>query len=148
MKIKHLIYVTPLLVLMSGAAFGQNVEWSRFTRYEDGKKFTFKVTAVELQTLPSWNPETDEVPLSARQAVLAARTSLPGFLSKPDKWTLNRIELTPMTKDKWIYEIYFDCTTENCGRPDSDWSFMIFVKMDGSIVEPEIEPWNGKGKVY
>ena len=148
MKIKDLIYATALLVLTFTSTFSQTVEWSRFTRYVDGRKFTFKVTAAELQKLPSWNPATEDVPLSVRRAVEAARISLPRFLSTPEKWTLGDINLSPMTKDKWIYEIYFNCDTEDCGRPGSDWSFMIYVKMDGSIVEPVIEPYDGKGKVY
>ena len=148
MKHRLVICAIGLLLLISGTAFSQDKEWSRFTRYVDGRRFTFKVTADELQNLPSWNPQTEDVPLSARRAIEVASLSLSRFLPTPDKWALDRIEITRMTKEKWIYEVYFNCLTEDCGRRDSDWSFMIFVKMDGSIVEPVIEPYDGKGKVY
>ncbi len=147
---KHLLAIctSVLFLLVSDSAFAQDKEWSRFTRYVDGSKYTFKVTAEELQNLPSWNPETEDVPLSARKAIEVARKNLGKFLSTPDKWSVDHVDLTRMTKDKWIYEVYFDCLSEDCGRPDSDWSFMIYVKMDGSIVEPIIDTWDGKGKVY
>jgi hypothetical protein len=148
MKVRFVIFAPALLLLISVSAFSQDKEWSRFTRYVDGSKYTFKVTAEELQNLPSWNPETEDVPLSARKAIEVAQRNLARFVPTPDKWTLDHIELTRMVKDKWIYEVYFDCLSEDCGRPDSDWSFMIYVKMDGSIVEPVIESYDGKGKVY
>ena len=148
MRIRLLNFSLALLLLISISAFSQDKEWSRFTRYVDGSKYTFKVTAEELKNLPSWNPETEDVPLSARKAIEVARTNLANFLPTPDKWTLDHIDLTRMAKNKWIYEVYFDCLSEDCGRPDSDWSFMIYVKMDASIVEPVIEPYDGKGKVY
>jgi hypothetical protein len=148
MKHQLVICATVFLLLMSAAAYSQDKEWSRFTRYVDGRRFSFKVTAEELQSLPSWNPETEDVPLSARKAIEVAKINLSRFLPTPDRWTLDHIDISRMTKDKWIYEVYFDCLSEDCGRRDSDWSFMIYVKMDGSIVEPVIEPYDGKGKVY
>ena len=148
MKIRYAILAPALLLLVSVSAFSQDKLWSRFSRHIDGSRYTFKATAKELQNLPSWNPETEDVPLSARKAIEVARTNLARFLQTPDKWTLDRIDLTRMVKDKWIYEVYFDCLSEDCGRPDSDWSFMIYVKMDGSIVEPVIESYDGRGKVY
>jgi hypothetical protein len=148
MNIQSVIYAIALLSLTSAPAFSHDTEWSRYTRYVDGSKYTFKVTAQELEKLPSWNPETEDVPFSAREAVEVARTNLVRFVRTPEKWSLDHIDLTRMTKDKWIYEVYFDCLSETCGRPDSDWSFMIYVKMDGSIVEPVVEPWDGKVKIY
>ena len=148
MKINSAIFAIVLLSIISAPAFSHDAEWSRYIRYVDGRKYTFKVTAEELQKLPSWNPETEDVPLSARKAIEVARINLVRFVPTADKWSIDHIDLTRMTKDKWIYEVYFDCPSEKCGRLDSDWSFMIYVKMDGSIVEPLIEPWDGKGKVY
>lgn len=150
MKHQIVICAIALMLVMSGvgSTFSQDVEWSSYRRYVDGRRFTFKVTAKELQSLPSWNPETDEVPLSSRKAVEVARINLSRFLSASERWTLDHIDVSRMTKDKWIYEVYFTCPSQDCGRRDSDWSFMIYVKMDGSIVEPLIEPYDGKGKVY
>lgn len=146
MKLRFIIFLPALLLLISVSAFGQEAEWARYTRYVDGSKYTFKVTAEELQTLPSWNPDTEEVPLSARKALELARTNMARLLPTSQIWSLDHIDLTRMTKDKWIYEVYFGCLLEDCVRPGSDWSFMIYVKMDGSIVEPVIEPYDGKGK--
>ncbi len=148
MKIRFVVLSPVLILLISLSSFGQDAEWSRFTRYVDGNRYVFKVTAQELEGLPSWNPDTEDVPLSARKAIAVARTNLAKFLPTSHKWTLDHIDLTRMAKDKWIYEVYFKCPSEDCGRPDSDWSFMIFVKMDGSIVEPVVEAYDGKGKVY
>ncbi len=147
MRIRSVVF-SALLLVISSPAFSQKAEWARFTRYVDGSKYTFKVTAEELQHLPSWNPETEEVPLSARKAIEVARANLANFLPTPEKWVLDHVDLTRMGRDKWIYEVYFECLSEDCGRSDSDWSFMIYVKMDGSIVEPVVEPYDGKGKVY
>ena len=145
MKIRLIILSIVALLLTFIPALGQDKEWSRITRYLNGNRYTFKVASGELKNLPSWNPETEDVPMSPRKALEIARTNLSKFVQTSEKWNL---ELTRMIKNKWIYEVYFDCLSEDCGRSDSDWSFMIYVKMDGSIVEPLIEPWDGKGKVY
>ena len=62
-----------------------------------------------------------------------------------EKWCLDGVNLSRMGKDRWIYEIEF--LAEEI-REDSDFSFTIFVKMDGTIVEPEIVPDDGKSRVY
>jgi hypothetical protein len=152
MKSRFLILSATLLFMLSGLAFGQSFGgrdkvWSRFTRYVDGKKYSFEVTAEELQNLPSWKPEDEDVPLSSRKAIQIAWKGLQKYII-PDKWILERIELTRMAGDKWIYEIYFDRFIEDDRFPEADSSFMIYVKMDGSIVEPKIEPHDGKIKAY
>ena len=146
MKFRLVITSAVFLLSMSVPAFSQ--QWTRYTRYVDGQKYTFKVSADELQHQPSWSPENEDVPLSARKAVEIARTNLARILKAPEQWLLDDITLSRMGNDRWIYEVYFLCPGEDCGRPDSDWTFMIYVKMDGTIVEPEVAPWDGKSKVY
>ncbi|HYX72922.1 MAG TPA: hypothetical protein VE732_09130 [Nitrososphaera sp.] len=146
MKLRHVVFSIALLLLASIPAFSQ--EWMRLTRYRDGYRYTFKLTEEEIQKLPSWNPETADVPLSAHKAVEIAQSNLKRLMPKTtEKWRLDGVNLSRMGmgKDKWIYEIEF--LAEEI-RMDSDISFTIFVKMDGTIVEPEIVPDDGKSRVY
>jgi hypothetical protein len=144
MKLRRVIVSVALLLLASAPAFSQ--EWMRLTRYRDGYRYTFKLTEEEIQKLPSWNPETEDVPLSARKAVEIAQSNLQRLMPKTtEKWCLDGVNLSRMGKDRWIYEIEF--LAEEI-REDSDFSFTIFVKMDGTIVEPEIVPDDGKSRVY
>jgi hypothetical protein len=41
-----------------------------------------------------------------------------------------------MGQDKWLYEVAFYCFLARCGLGAND-GFTLYVKMDGSIVEPE-----------
>ena len=86
--------------------------------------------------------------MSARKAAEIAQSNLKRLMPKTtEKWRLDGVNLSRMgtDKDKWIYEIEF--LAEEI-RMDSDFSFTIFVKMDGTIVEPEVVPDDGKSRVY
>jgi hypothetical protein len=97
--------------------------------------------------MPSWNAETNETPVSPRKAVEIGRINLVRLLPKDaDKWFLLNVTLSRLNKDKWIYEVEF--SNEELIPSDRDWCFSIFVKMDGTIVEPEVVPNDGKIRVY
>jgi hypothetical protein len=93
-----------------------------------------------LKDTSSWNPEKEEAPISLRQAIEIGRTNLKRFVPKAnDKWDVLKVQLHRIgwDKDKWIYQVEFNCFLAKC-EDDSD-SFTIWVKLDGTIVEPEIK---------
>jgi CO/xanthine dehydrogenase Mo-binding subunit len=87
---------------------------------------------------PSWNPETDDAaPVSLRKAIEIARTNLKRLIPEStEKWDVEKVTLHQMGQDKWLYEVAFYCFLARCGLGAND-GFTLYVKMDGSIVEPE-----------
>ncbi|MGH9970880.1 MAG: hypothetical protein ACREBG_24235 [Pyrinomonadaceae bacterium] len=145
MKLRFVVVAVALLLMLSATAIGQ--ERMRFTRYVYGYKYTFKVFDEDLQKLPSWNPEAEDVPISVRKAIDIGKINLERLIPQDhEKWVLNTITLSRIGKDNWLYEIEFQ-NDELLGS-GPDWTFAIFVKMDGTIVEPEVVPNDGKARVY
>ena len=50
---------------------------------------------------------------------------------------VEKIELRQMGVEKWLYEVAFHCWKDEC-EDEAGRSFRIYVKMDGSVFEPEI----------
>lgn len=102
-------------------------------------EYKFKVTADDLKDISSWNPEKDNImPLSFQKAVEVGREKLSSFkLTENGKWNLEEISFRHIGKDKWLYKIYFECVQEkykSCGF------FSVYVKTDGSVIEPMVTP--------
>ena len=136
-----------LLVLLSFAAAAQ--ERMRLTRYVYGYKYTFKVFDEDLQKTPSWNPTAEDVPIPPRKAVDVAKVNIARLLPRFDeKWVLDRIELNQLLKDKWVYEVEFRNDELFQSQTGPDYAFSIFVKMDGTVVEPDVVPNDGKVRIY
>ncbi len=102
-------------------------------------EYKFKVTADDLKDASSWSPEKDNtVPLSFQKAVEIGREKLNNFKPTANKnWSLNEISFRNIEKDKWLYNISFRCIFQeyrSCGF------FSVYVKTDGSVVEPTVTP--------
>ena|SRR5258708_21389875 len=108
------------------------------TQTRDGYDYSITVSNENLRSTPSWNPEKqDAAPVSLRKAIEIARTSLKRFVTRnTDKWDVEKVTLHQMGKDKWLYEVGFYCFLATCGG-DASGGFTIYVKMDGTILEPE-----------
>lgn len=140
MKLKFVILSVALLLSMSAIAFSQSIKSSSFS---NGFIYSYEISDDTVKNTPSWNPEKEDAPLSFRQAISIARASLKRFVPKADdKWEVLEVKLQrigtnyPVRKDdKWIYEVEFYC---NLGKCDVTDGFRIYVKLDGTIVEPEI----------
>lgn len=140
MKLKFAILSVALLLSISATAFSQSINASSF---RNGYTFSYKIDDDTVKNTPSWNPEKENAPLSFRQVIDIARANLKRFAPKADdKWEILEIKLQrigthyPVRKDdKWIYTVDFYC---NLGKCDVTNSFTIYVRLDGTIVEPEI----------
>jgi hypothetical protein len=88
----------------------------------------------DLADTPSWNPETGEPPVTLSQAVQIARGNLHRFVHEADKLAVGKVDLQRFDSDKWVYQVLF-----NCGGDEGDCgpSFLILVKLDGTVFEPE-----------
>jgi hypothetical protein len=148
MKLRLFIFSTIVLLFASTSVFSQ---WTRYTKYLEGKKYTFLLAPADLKDTPSWNGK-DEIPLSLNNAVEIARTSLLRLVPRSaDKWDVSEVSLQKVYgADKWYYSIDFNCDLKECLADEELSRYIIFVKMNGTIVEPQIEPWDKEqdGKVY
>lgn len=147
MKLPIAIISFVLLLLLPESIYCQ--ESNRSTKFINGYKFTFTISEKDLQDLPAWNPETEDAPLSIHKAVVTARKNIDSlFPEAKEEWYLNDVNLSELVKGKWYYKVEFVCSSEQCAKPDSDNSFLIFVKMDGAISKLEIEFNGDKPRIY
>jgi hypothetical protein len=107
----------------------------------NGCTYTYKLSTPDLDNLPSWNAQDIEPPLSLRKALDLARAGLQRFVKPGEQWQwrVDSIALRQLDFDKWIYDMTFSCSSTKCISESSS-SFTILIKMDGSIIEPEIKP--------
>lgn len=138
------VFVIGLICLATATipAFGQAITHSS---YRNGHKYTFEVNYGTLKDTPSWNPEKEDAPISLRKAVEIARRNLKTFVpAADDNWNLLKVNLQRIgeNKAKWIYQVEFYCFLSKQNCQDDTGSFTIYVKLDGGIVEPIIEPDN------
>jgi hypothetical protein len=140
MKLKFVILSAALLLSTSVVAFSQSIKASGF---HNGYTYSYEIDDDTVKNTPSWNPEKEDAPLSFRKAIDIARANLKRFAPKADdKWEVYKVQLQrigtnfPVRKnDKWIYEVEFYCFLGKCDVNDS---FTFYVKLDGTIVEPEV----------
>ena len=104
----------------------------------DNLTFRYNITDDDFKNTPSWNPETDDSPLSTRKALDVARITLRRFAPDEATFEVEKINLERFEPHKWVFEISFHCWDNRCS--DTAVSFTVFVKMDGSVIEPEVSP--------
>ena len=141
MKLKSFAFSFALLLLSSIAVFSQEIYDSSLSR--NGYIYHYVITYKTLKDTPSWNPEKKDAPVSLRQAVEIGRNNLSRFVPEADdKWDLLGVKLHRIgwDKNKWIYEVEFYCFDKACKAGSS--GFKIYVKLDGTMFEPKVEPEN------
>lgn len=138
---KGLAFIT-LLLLLTTPVLSQ--DWMRYTRYIGDKKYEVNVVEKDLEEMPNWNPETDPVPITIRDVTQTARTNLKRLAPESlyASYSLDEVNLFKL-RDKWFYQVSFKSLDLLFGDDDSG-EFSIFVKMDGSILEPKVTSWNRK----
>ena len=103
-----------------------------------GETYTYKFNDEDFANTPAWNPETDEVPLSIRQAIVKAREHLPRFVPNADQFRVAHFFLRRVKNDRWFYQISFTCAAAGVACRDAEVrQFTILVKMDNTIIEPK-----------
>jgi|ERR1044072_734803 hypothetical protein len=142
MKLRHIFSSLALalvaLHLSSGVVCAQSASSSDTFIY-GGNIYSHKASEWDLANTPLWDAAREEPPLSLRKAVEIARGSLRRYVKKADDMSVERIELKQLGVDKWIYQIAFFCWEGVC-EDEAGRYFRIFLKMDGSVIEPEIKP--------
>ena len=142
MNIKLIFFATVFTLLCSTFALSQKefYEWQTTTVQCNGVESTIKVSLEDLQNAPSWNPETDDAPLSTKKAVETGRKTLQKCVPNDKDWILWNVELTQLAEGKWFYEVQFRRDLPDDCRVCANNSFVVFVKMDGTIAEPKPRP--------
>ena len=138
----RLILLSFALLSCSVIARGQQISG---TQTRSGFDYSIKVSDEDLRDTPAWNPEKeDAAPVSLRKAIEIARANLKRFAPEStEKWDVEKVALHQMGKDRWLYEVSFYCFLATCGGDDSG-GFTLYVKMDGTILEPEKTPNGSK----
>jgi hypothetical protein len=107
------------------------IDYNNLTFRYDFQDSDFKDTS-------SWNPETEESPLSVQKAADIARVNLQRFVSDAEKFEIEEIKLERFEPHKWLFQISFHCWDKQCS--DTSVSFPIFLKPNGSVIEPKVTP--------
>lgn len=142
MNIKQIFFAAILSLLSSSIALSQKeyYEWQTTTVQCRGIESTIKVSIVDLQNAPSWNPETEDTPISTKKAVEIGRKTLQKCLPDDEEWSLWNVKLTQLAAESWFYEIQFRRNLPDDCRVCAKNSFVVYVKMDGTIAEPKPKP--------
>jgi hypothetical protein len=141
MRITLILLALCLLTLSSTKAQAQMMGHGHGTTTTiDYKNLTFhyNLQDSDFTDTPSWNPETEESPLSVRKAVDIARVNLQRFVSDAEKFEIEKIKFERFEPHKWLLEISFHCWDNQCS--DTSVSFPIFLKLSGSVIEPKVTP--------
>ncbi|HEV2704759.1 MAG TPA: hypothetical protein VGV59_02475 [Pyrinomonadaceae bacterium] len=134
----------PLALMLAAAHVSSGIVRAQSASTSDsliygGKIYSHKASEWDLANAPLWNPAREDPPLSMRKAVELARESLRRYVKKPDDMSLERIELKQLGVDKWIYMVAFYCWEGTC-EDEAGRYFRIYLRMDGSVIEPESKP--------
>jgi hypothetical protein len=142
MKLTQIFFSLALVLislhLSSSTACAQSQSISGSTFY-GGNAYSYKISDEDLANTPSWNPAKEDPPLSLRKAVEIARANLRRFVKKADGLDVEKIELTQMGVEKWLYEVSFHCWKDEC-EDEAGGNFRIHIRLDGSVIEPEVTP--------
>jgi hypothetical protein len=154
------IHLLLLLSLLSIGAFGQSVAkvgghyqngsvWSAFS-YIDGKQLTFALDDKAANDQSVWKTADKNPPCSVRDAIAAAKRKLMEIFPAKRNWTLADVRLQPasFTLDAadgveiWNYHITFERHPDKQaeGPIGVDGRVTMIVLMDGTAVDPKIEP--------
>jgi hypothetical protein len=149
MKLGRLLASLLFSLALLGGTYAQDAatgSWPKLRGFSMSHKFsyngftyTYHLSTSDIAHTPSWNPLKGEPPVSLRKALEIATVNLHRFVKDADGWDVSHIDLKQMDTGKWIYEISFGCIHRGCiNQTGSD--FPILLKMDGSVVEPEVTP--------
>jgi hypothetical protein len=155
------IYPLLLLSLLSMSAFSQDVTklgghyqngsvWSAFS-YIDGKKLTFALDDKAANDQSVWRISDKNPPCSVRDAIASARKKLMAIFPAKRNWSLADVRLQPATFtldaadgiEIWDFVITFErhpAVEPNNGPVGVVGSVRMIVLMDGTAVDPKIEP--------
>jgi hypothetical protein len=149
-----------LLTFLSISVFGQSVHkvgghyqdgsvWGSFS-YIDGKKLSFLLNDKAANDQSVWKTSDKNPPCSVRDAIASAKRKLMEIFPAKRNWTLAEVRLQPATStldaadgiEIWNYSIAFERhpDTEGPGPIGVDGRVTMIVLMDGTAVEPTIEP--------
>jgi hypothetical protein len=123
-------------LLVTVALFAAQVE-TTFTVEYNGSKYEFHISDQDLQATPTWLPNQDNPPLSARRAIDIATNQLVSLLPDGKDWRLYEVTLRPID-NRWVYLVQFLEPLRSAGGQQLSSGFEIVVLMNGVAVMPHI----------
>ena len=123
-------YISIFCLICCATAHAQSIYGTSF----GNEQITYRVeiTGDDLASTPDWLPSNENPPLSPRQALKVARTTVSQLMPETTRWDLVGIELHPTdVENKWFYEVSFREPSRKytVSRPLKGIS--TFVRMDG-----------------
>lgn len=103
-----------------------------------GNNYTVEFSDEELADTRSLNLKKGWITfLPIRMAIENARETLRQcYPQTNNNWNLQIIELSPMSGNKWVYKIEFECPYPSCTN-DKDIYTTLYIKLDGTVISPK-----------
>jgi hypothetical protein len=131
------LIITSWLALIAPAlayAAGDTNEFTLFTSRAEGQKFEWRISESRLLATPTWDPDSQSIPLSPDKAWHIARDwSQEHGYSKPRLMMLflqpfNSPKASEAAKGRFYYRI-------DCRSPEHSVHLSVVVLMDGTVLE-------------
>lgn len=119
------------------SAIGDEVhDYSSYSTVDE-KAFESKVSSDVVAKTPTWSPEAENPPLSARRAIRVARKQMEALVHNPSVWRLDTIQLLDMGDHlHWMYIVEFERQYPPDFAVYGDHSLRILVLMNGVAITP------------
>ena len=104
------------------------------------KKVSVEVTELAVDKTPSWLENSENPPLSAKQAIQKASKFKDTIVvdTKDEKWVLRDAALCPFHGEKWYWLIRFEAEPFAASFSGVPHDLKLAVLMDGTVVKPEV----------
>ena len=113
-----------------------------------GNVYVADVTRRLLRRSPHWPEGAQYPPVSAREALSLAEIELREMVPASRHWKPTSLELSllPQEETRWIWQVaYYWDNTPSVGTFLPEYDFLVYVLMDGNVVEPKLsdtrQPW-------
>ena len=142
MKLKLILPLTSLLIFVFALNFINAQETvnsvpKRPNRTISGDGFVYKMSDDDFANTPSFNLEENDPPVSITRAIKIARENLPRFVKGTETWKVAGVRLEEVKGSKWFYIVSFRCVGGLECRDAAQRSYIMVVRMDGTIIEPK-----------
>lgn len=147
-------YIAILILVLSGTNFfaDTNLPSQKFSQPDPGgwgvgisgnvmgRHYSATIGPSDVANTPKWSFETENPPVSVREAVRLARKSLADTVGDLKDWTTERVSLAKLPEGYWVYEIEFDGPSYRAHQDElvSFRSAMgVYVLMNGRAICPQ-----------
>jgi hypothetical protein len=112
-----------------------------------GGQYASTITPKMRDSAPDWVETELNPPLSAREAIRLAETTLCAMSKREIDPLLERslvcVTLMPLMDKKWCWKVSYEWHARVGGETGTPYDFQVLVLMNGKVILPEKRKWNG-----